>query len=582
MTHLKYTPLLFGLVLLSTTLIAQSDCVKGDCEDGVGELHYGGDKRYVGNFVKGEFHGAGTCYYGDGSVFRGFWQHRYPHGKGEKTLPDGRKIKGTWEMGLPVGEATLVSADGRAQRGTWSDNVLLDRHGEALVEEFAAKTAGVDNTEIPTGCLAGNCQEGEGVFGFADGGRYEGEFVGGQFNGWGTYYYPQGERYVGPWKNHRSHGQGKYYDLKGNVVEGTWEAGQYIADKKEGFESYRNCNDTYCAEGEGRYEYKGGTYYIGEFKDGKPHGEGVVYYSDGARYEGEWKYDNLNGYGTVYTKDNIASRTGYWKDGRVVQQQMVNTTPTEPTPTQYSNIAITNSKDQKVYAVVIGVSSYTKMMPLDYTDDDAYRFHSFLKSPEGGALRDEQIRLVMDKDATRENILNNMREMFSQADEDDLVLLYFSGHGVRGSFLPVDYDGDKVKVTHAEINEIFNASRAKFKLCIADACHSGGFRAKGDISTVIQSYYENLAQAKGGTALLLSSRQDETSLEASNLRQGVFSHFLIRGLKGEADSDNDGTIEIQELYDFIHINVRSYTANRQSPVIKGDYDRNMPLGVVRR
>jgi len=63
---------------------------------------------------------------------------------------------------------------------------------------------------------------------------------------------------------------------------------------------------------------------------------------------------------------------------------------------------------------------------------------------------------------------------------------------------------------------------------------------------LISTFYEQLAQAEGGTALFLSSKseEEETSLESSGLRQGVFSHFLIRGLKGEADADNDRLVTI--------------------------------------
>ena len=83
------------------------------------------------------------------------------------------------------------------------------------------------------------------------------------------------------------------------------------------------------------------------------------------------------------------------------------------------------------------------------------------------------------------------------------------------------------------------------------------------------------------TALIMSSKSDETSLESSGLRQGVFSHFLIRGLKGEADTNGNRIISVQELYDFIGENVRTYTGMRQSPVIKGDYDGKMTVAVIR-
>ena len=106
-------------------------------------------------------------------------------------------------------------------------------------------------------------------------------------------------------------------------------------------------------------------------------------------------------------------------------------------------------------------------------------------------------------------------------------------------------------------------------------------RSGGDTEPLLLQYYANLAKSVAGTALLMSSKADETSLESSGLRQGVFSHFLIRGLKGEGDVNKDKVVTIEELFNFINANVRDYTGNRQSPVIKGTYDPKMPVAVVR-
>ena len=232
---------------------------------------------------------------------------------------------------------------------------------------------------------------------------------------------------------------------------------------------------------------------------------------------------------------------------------------------------------------MIGVASYDHMPVLRYTDDDAYRFYAFLKSVEGGALADEQVRILIDEEATRDNILGNMDEIFSMAGPNDLVIFYFSGHGLNGSFLPIDFDGFNNKIAHEEIAAAFNKSKAKFKLCLADACHSGSLIAmrSGETEPVLSQYYQTLAKSVSGTALLMSSKADETSLESSGLRQGVFSHFLIRGLKGEADENKDKVVSVEELFDFIARNVRDYTGNRQSPVIKGTYDPKMPVAMVR-
>ncbi|MCB0577114.1 MAG: caspase family protein, partial [Saprospiraceae bacterium] len=212
-----------------------------------------------------------------------------------------------------------------------------------------------------------------------------------------------------------------------------------------------------------------------------------------------------------------------------------------------------------------------------------YRFYAFLKSLEGGALPDEQIRILVDEDASRDNVLGTIDEIFGQAGPNDLVIFYFSGHGLNGSFLPIDFDGFNNKITHEEIAKAFNKCKAKFKLCLADACHSGSLFAmrSADTDPILSQYYQSLAKSVSGTALIMSSKADETSLESAGLRQGVFSHFLIRGLKGEADKNKDKVVTVDELFDFIASNVRDYTGNRQSPVIKGSYDPKMPVAIVR-
>ena len=80
-------------------------------------------------------------------------------------------------------------------------------------------------------------------------------------------------------------------------------------------------------------------------------------------------------------------------------------------------------------------------------------------------------------------------------------------------------------------------------------------------------------------ALIMSSKSEETSLESNNLRQGVFSHFLLEGLKGQADYNEDQTIVLKELFDYICHNVKEYTSRRQSPMIRGDYDPQMVISV---
>ena len=79
----------------------------------------------------------------------------------------------------------------------------------------------------------------------------------------------------------------------------------------------------------------------------------------------------------------------------------------------------------------------------------------------------------------------------------------------------------------------------------------------------------------------MSSQQEEYSLEDKGLRAGVFSYYLRQGLKGQADQDGDNVVRIDELFTFVKSKVRDRTKQRQTPVLKGTFDENMPLAYLR-
>lgn len=550
-------------VTLISTLTIHAQCLSGNCFDGRGTYLYPSGAKYIGQFKKGKIQGKGILYFSNGNKYSGDWVDHYRQGKGELVFADGGVYNGEFYKSKFSGKGTLVFKNKDKYIGAWANDEM----------------------------------NGHGKYFYHNGDRYEGNFKSGKLHGKGTMYYSDGDKYVGNWKENYKEGYGTYHKNDGRKVSGQWQAGKLKnkeskpSDVVSGSTSIvstsapnsssassknRNCNTGNCISGLGTYTYGDGTKWVGEFSNGKPQGQGTCFYSNGDKYEGGWKLHSPHGEGTMY-----------YQSGRVLGAVWNFGTPIKEREGQSGyvkdeSIKVDKDNEVKIWAVVVGVARYTHMPVLKYTDDDAYHIYAFLKSPEGGALPDDQIRVLIDDDATKHKIMKAMQQVFFKADENDVVVMYFSGHGLPGSFLPVDFDGFNNKLFHDDVKRMFAESKAKHKICIADACHSGSLMAmRSTTDHSISKYYKAFENSRGGTALLLSSKGDEYSLEDHGLRQGIFSHYLIRGLKGEADTNRNKIVTIKELFDFVYTNVKTYTSSIQTPTLTGVFDNNMPISVVR-
>jgi hypothetical protein len=546
---MRFFWILLAVIYFPTLSTAQINCIKGDCLNGYGEAFLPSGAKYVGNFRNGRFEGKGILYFAEGHEYRGHWVDQVREGEGRLIFNNGDDYRGQFVQNKMEGFGIMQYHNGSRYEGQW----------------------------------ANSRKEGEGIFFYANGDRYEGLFQEGKRHGLGAMYYTDGARYVGHWENDLRQGEGVLTTLSGEELSGHWEADQFQKDwntvaKELKTTNLRNCNVSYCHQENGRYTYGDGSRYTGFFIKGAPEGEGIVEYANGDRYEGSWKQNAPNGQGIMYYRTGDVMGA-VWDRGRVIRELFKES----PNARDFNRPDPSNRDSEvKIYAVIIGAAQYSYMPPLRYTDDDAYQIYAFLKSPEGGALPDNQLTILIDEQATRQNIIDAMQTTFLRADENDVVMFYFSGHGLQGAFLPVDYDGQSNRLEHEEIKNILKASRAKHKLVLADACHSGSLLTlKTPLQLALEKYYEAFKFARRGTALLMSSKGEEYSLEDGGLRSGVFSYFLIRGLKGEANTNGDHIITIAELFNFVNTNVSIYTGKVQTPTLTGDFDVNMPVAFIR-
>ena len=562
--------LLSCIILISCTVGLSAQCLDGNCFNGSGTYLYNSGAEYTGTFKNGKINGQGKLIFSNGNVYNGFWKDDYREGKGNLVFVDGGFYTGSFKKSQFHGYGEFNYPNGDLYKGDWEKNL----------------------------------PEGNGEYSFASGDHYNGQFKGGKFHGDGTMYYASGAKYEGEWANNKKDGKGMLFDASGKSKEGKWRNGELIktessparkpmkTQKTKIAESkikqlpsskkvLKDCNNNYCNVEQGLYTYRDGTRYVGDFRNGKPIGKGTVFYANGDKYVGSWDTNRPQGNGILYFK-NGRVLNAIWEKGKIKKRlDSINNIPEEV-------VEIDEDKDVTIWSVIVGVSRYTHMPSLKYTDDDAYHLYAFLKSPEGGAVADEQISVLIDEDANRDQIIRTMKRKFHKADENDVIVFYFSGHGYDGSFLPSDYDGKNNLLSHQDIIDILEDSRAKHKVVFADACHSGSLEQENTLAMKapyqgqLNDYYRQFNNSKGGLALLMSSKDSEFSLEDQGLRQGVFSHYLMRGLKGEANTNSDQIISISELYDYVHGQVTRYTLNAQTPNIKGSFDKNMPVAMIRQ
>ena len=155
-----------------------------------------------------------------------------------------------------------------------------------------------------------------------------------------------------------------------------------------------------------------------------------------------------------------------------------------------------------------------------------------------------------------------MLTAFADAERDDAVILYFSGHGTPGAL--VCYDGE---LTYQYIFKMLKGCKASRKMIIADACFSGKMRT----SKLQSSSYNSQ-----NVMFFLSSRTNEKSMETP-FQNSMFTIFLERGLRGGADVNKDRRITALELYNFVHKGVIEASGNKQHPVMWGKFDNNMTI-----
>ncbi len=268
--------------------------------------------------------------------------------------------------------------------------------------------------------------------------------------------------------------------------------------------------------------------------------------------------------------------------------------------TTEKEVVVSYAESRKnVWAVVIGIDSYQNVRHLKYAAKDATAFYQYLI--EKIRIPQENVSLLLNEQAHLYKIRSILgTHLKRKAGKNDMVMIFFAGHGAteKDALSPdgdglekyiLPYDAD-LKDLYAsalpmsEVSKIFSRIYSERLIFIADACYSGASGGRtigvpGMRANISDAFMDRISSGKG-RVIITASGANEVSTEKDDLQHGVFTYFLLEGLKGAADFDKDGIITVDEAYNYVSINVPLATGQAQHPVKKGSVEGQLIMGIV--
>lgn len=258
---------------------------------------------------------------------------------------------------------------------------------------------------------------------------------------------------------------------------------------------------------------------------------------------------------------------------------------------------MTSHSFTNAHALIIGIANYAHARKLsEAVIRDAQDLAALLQSPARCGFDPRKVQLLLEGAATREAIVAALDQLAGKASDEDMVCIYFSGHGWRASdndesyLLPVDGRRDALEtsaIAAALLSECLNRIKVRRLLVLLDACHAGGagtikdaYGSDEEERTMSEPALELLAQGSG-RAIIASSKVNETSLILPGARNSAFTTVLLNGLDGAADFQGSGIVKLFGLYEYIAEKLPDLTNGRQHPVLRTKIETNYAIALCR-
>ena len=226
-----------------------------------------------------------------------------------------------------------------------------------------------------------------------------------------------------------------------------------------------------------------------------------------------------------------------------------------------------------LYLLSIGVSDYqSREYKLDFAHKDALEMAKVLKRQKGGLYGKVHTRLLTDRDANQDNILDGLDWIMKETTQKDVAVIFVAGHGLkddRGNYYFLPTDGNPEKLFRTGIlwfrfQDVISNLPSKV-VFLVDTCHAGSVTGKKRGQADLTDALRELMNTGSGVVVMAASTGKEDSQERKEWGHGAFTKALIEGLNGRADHNKDRTIDIKELDLYVTQRVKELTDGAQHP-----------------
>ena len=242
------------------------------------------------------------------------------------------------------------------------------------------------------------------------------------------------------------------------------------------------------------------------------------------------------------------------------------------------------ARNKDALALIIGVSDYERTpAKAAYADKDAQTFYDYAMLKLG--IPANNIKELVNTNADGVDIrlaVNDWMARTTKQDRSD-VYVFFAGHGLASDdgekmyLLP--YDGspqllDRTAILRDELFSDITAANPRSVTVFLDTCYSGTTRGADMLVAArpisIRAKQQNIPE---GFTVFTAAGGGQTAKPLEEAKHGMFSYFLMKGMEGDADSNNDNQITAAELHQYVEQNVVQQSGGSQVPELQGDAGR---------